>query len=120
MSQITLFGQSAGAHLAAWLVANHPNNVRKALLFYPPLDVFDFLSNSIPVGSQYETFRDFGIKSLAKLFGAQGDNTEFKITDIDFSRINASMSLSEITQQLPDPLFNFSNINPAMRNAPRY
>jgi len=112
-SHITLFGQSAGAHLATWLATNYPNDIRKALLFYPPLDVLDFLSNSIPVGSQYETFRDFGIKSLTKLFGAQGGNDELRMTDIDFSRINTTMSLSDITQQLPDTLFNFSNTNPA-------
>ncbi len=112
-SQISLFGQSAGAHLAAWLIINRPNDVRKALLFYPPLDVLDFLSNSLPVGSQYETFRNFGVKSLAKFFGTQGSDDELRIIDIDFSRITANMSLSEITQQLPDTLFNFSNINPA-------
>jgi len=112
-SQVTLFGQSAGAHLATWLVTNYPNDIRKALLFYPPLDVLDFLSNAVPVGSQYETFRDFGIKSLANLFGTQGGGDELRMTHIDFSRINANMSLSEITQQLPDTLFNFSNTNSA-------
>lgn len=37
-----VFGQSAGAHLAASLAVNHPEQVSNAVLFYPPTDFTDF------------------------------------------------------------------------------
>lgn len=37
-----VFGQSAGAHLAASLAVNHPERVSNAVLFYPPTDFTDF------------------------------------------------------------------------------
>ncbi len=36
-------GQSAGAHLAMWLAVQHPQNVSKALLLYPPTDMAHFI-----------------------------------------------------------------------------
>lgn len=37
-----VFGQSAGAHLAASLAVNEPESVAAAVLFYPPTDFTDF------------------------------------------------------------------------------
>lgn len=39
----TLFGQSAGGHLAAWLAVERPDDVANAALFYPPVDFADFV-----------------------------------------------------------------------------
>lgn len=38
----TVFGQSAGAHLATSLAADFPDQVANAVLFYPPTDFTDF------------------------------------------------------------------------------
>lgn len=42
---IAVMGQSAGAHLAAWLVTHRPSDISRALLLYPPTDLLDFLRN---------------------------------------------------------------------------
>lgn len=41
-----LFGQSAGAHLAARLAVEFPDEVASAVLFYPPVDFDDFVSRA--------------------------------------------------------------------------
>ena len=51
--RVALVGQSAGAHLAAWLVTHRPNDTSRALLLYPPTDVLDFLRN---LSGQYASF----------------------------------------------------------------
>ena len=38
----TVFGQSAGGHLAASLLVNRPNDIASAVLFYPPTDFMEF------------------------------------------------------------------------------
>ena len=40
---VWLTGQSAGAHLAAWLAVHRPARVARALLLYPPTDMADYL-----------------------------------------------------------------------------
>ncbi len=40
---VTVTGQSAGAHLAMWLVAQRPQSINKALLLYPPTDMAHFV-----------------------------------------------------------------------------
>ncbi len=43
--RVRLFGQSAGGHLAGWLVTHRPADVQKALLMYPPTDAQDYVLN---------------------------------------------------------------------------
>jgi len=65
-----LMGQSAGGHLALWLLA-HPERhnipLSRALLLYPATDLKDFASGSLP-GGRYAEFAD-GIKTIKNFFG---------------------------------------------------
>jgi len=63
--KIGLMGQSAGAHLAGWLVTHRPNDVDRALLLYPPVDVRDFLSNINGAYAAYQPSLDL----LATYYG---------------------------------------------------
>ncbi len=42
--KVAVIGQSAGGHLAGWLMTHRPNDVSRGMLVYPPTDVGDFLS----------------------------------------------------------------------------
>lgn len=42
-TKIPVTGQSAGAHLAGWLMTHRPTEVSRGLLVYPPTDLNDFL-----------------------------------------------------------------------------
>jgi len=66
---IALTGQSAGAHLAMWLLAHperHSVPVSRALLFYPPTDFKDFVSRAV-VDGQYAAYTD-GIETFENFF----------------------------------------------------
>lgn len=41
--KVAIAGQSAGGHLAAWLVTHKQSDVSRAVLFYPPADFGDFI-----------------------------------------------------------------------------
>jgi len=42
-TKIPVTGQSAGAHLAGWLMTHRPDQVSRGLLVYPPTDLYNFL-----------------------------------------------------------------------------
>lgn len=66
---VALTGQSAGAHLASWLMAHperHQVPISRSLLLYPPTDLMDFASGSM-TGGRYEKFTD-GIKTVENFF----------------------------------------------------
>lgn len=42
-TKVPVTGQSAGAHLAGWLLTRRPTEVSRGLLVYPPTDLNDFL-----------------------------------------------------------------------------
>jgi len=65
--KVALFGQSAGAHLAGWLVTRKPNDVSKAMLLYPPTDFRDFVLNSASLSPT-------GIDSLEGFLGVKLSN----------------------------------------------
>lgn len=48
--KIAVTGQSAGAHLAGWLMTHRPLDVSRGLLVYPPTDLNDFLTRLQGVG----------------------------------------------------------------------
>ncbi len=41
--KVVVTGQSAGAHLAAWLATHYPQQIARSLLLYPPTDMADYL-----------------------------------------------------------------------------
>lgn len=50
---VAVTGQSAGGHLAGWLVTHRPNDVSKGMLLYPPVDFLDYYAKAVP-GGEYE------------------------------------------------------------------
>ena len=72
---VALMGQSAGAHLATWLLT-HPERhnvpMSRALLLYPPADLKEFVAGTVP-GGRYASYID-GIKTVKGFFGVDEIN----------------------------------------------
>lgn len=49
-TRVPVTGQSAGAHLAGWLMTHRPTEISRGLLVYPPTDLNDFLVRLQGVG----------------------------------------------------------------------
>lgn len=69
--RVRLYGQSAGAHLAGWLVTHRGADVQKALLMYPPTDAQDYILKfqAFARGQTYSpdyagSFTGLGVESL--------------------------------------------------------
>lgn len=110
--RVSLFGQSAGAHLAAWLAANRPDDVHKALLFYAPTDALQFLAGAVPPGGPYEAYRRFGLDALARFFGAQRGRNELLLEQIDFPGLTVTALASHWQSLIPATVFDLSQIDP--------
>lgn len=104
---VRVFGQSAGAHLAAWLAAYRGEDVAQALLFYPPLDFFDFLQGAGIPGGRYEPFSNFGLDALAKLFGARSDEA-LNLAALSEPLRNVAPTPAAIEAVLPNEIFNLT------------
>jgi len=66
--KVRLFGQSAGAHLAGYLLTHRAPEVQKALLMYPPTDARDYIVNF-----QLYTSNQAYSSEYAYAFGGQGE-----------------------------------------------
>jgi acetyl esterase/lipase len=66
--KVRLFGQSAGAHLAGYLLTHRAPEVQKALLMYPPTDARDYIVNY-----QLYTSGQAYSSEYAYAFGGQGE-----------------------------------------------
>ena len=108
---VTLFGQSAGAHLAAWLAAYEPLDVDHALLMYPPLDFVDFLKEGLAVDSAFAEQADFALRALARFFGARGGDAEIRFGGIDPAELSVDTLLADPETILPDDAFDVSNMD---------
>jgi acetyl esterase/lipase len=109
---VSLYGQSAGAHLSAWLAAYRSNDVRKALLYYPPTDALEFLSGATLVNGPFEEYRRFGLKSLSRLYGAENGSDEVRLDQIDFSAATVETLDQNWSSLIPDTVFNLGQIDP--------
>ena len=109
---VTVFGQSAGAHLATWLAANRPADVRKALLYYGPTDALEFLSGAVPLGGPYESYRSFGLKSLERFFGARQSANDLQLEQINFAGMTPALLSTDWQTLIPDTVFDLSRIDP--------
>jgi acetyl esterase/lipase len=110
--RITVYGQSAGAHLAAWLAAHRPDDVRKALLFYAPVDALEFLAGAVPLGGPYESYRGFGLTALARFFGAQSGTAELHLGQIDFAGLTPTLLSASWQSLIPGTVFDLTLIDP--------
>lgn len=114
---VPVFGQSAGAHLAAWLASYRGSDVAQALLFYPPLDFLDFLQGVSIVGGRYEPFSNFGLDALSKLYGARSD-TEIDLASIAPLLNDTATTSAAIAAVVPDAAFKLANAN--LASPPRF
>jgi len=115
---VSVYGQSAGAHLAGWLAAHRPTDVRKALMYYAPSDVLAFLDGALPAGGRYDAFRDFGLRSLARFFGAEGGENELRLANMNFGGLTVEMLETDWQNLIPATVFDLSQADPA--SPPRY
>jgi acetyl esterase/lipase len=109
---VNVYGQSAGAHLAAWLAAHRASDVRKALLYYGPTDALEFLEGAVPFGGPYEAFRDFGLNSLSRFFGAPGGSNELHLEHINFAGLTVTQLRDDWATLIPDTVFDLSLLDP--------
>ena len=109
---VSITGQSAGAHLAAWLAANRADDTRKALLYYGPTDALDFLAGAIPLGGPFDDYREFGLRSLARFFGSLQDATDVRLEQIDVAGISAEILSSDWSNLISDAVFDLGAIDP--------
>ncbi len=73
-----VFGQSAGAHLAASLALNHPEDVAAGVLFYPPTDFTDF---ALRVRNGHYT-NSQGLNILTKVIGGTAEEADLSATPV--------------------------------------
>ena len=109
---VSVFGQSAGAHLAAWLAAHRPTDVRKALLYYAPTDALEFLAGAVPMGGPYEAFRDFGLDALSRFYGAKDGSNEVRLEQIDFAGLTVTLLNDNWDTMIPDSVIDLNQIDP--------
>ena len=108
---VEVFGQSAGAQLSAWLATHNPAQVKRALLFYPPLDVLAFLKDAIPVGGRYADFREFGMRSLAEFFGAQNGGGDVRFDRLLLMSVDSNNPGTDLSAAIPDDTFDLTQLN---------
>lgn len=96
--KVALMGQSAGAHLSAWLAVHRPEFVERALLLYPPTD-FKYFISQLRSG---EIIDNPGTQSLEGFLGES-----LSIIDLNSSIIteNSFPSLVESDPKVFPPLF---------------
>lgn len=111
--RISVFGQSAGAHLAGYLSTHRPLDVEKALMMYPPLDTLEFLQGASPVSNRYPVHAAFGFKVLAGLFGSSRGLTEVDLRQVDLAGIDFKRPPGSLVDRIPDSVFNLTSVNPA-------
>ena len=109
---VSVFGQSAGAHLAGWLAAHRGHEIRKALLYYGPTDVLEYLAGAVPAGGPYESYRNFGLRALKNLYGAYDGTGELQLEQINFAGLTVELLGNDWSTLIPDTVFNFSLIDP--------
>lgn len=109
---VSVFGQSAGAHLAGWLAAHRGNEIRKALLYYGPTDVLEYLAGAVPAGGPYESYRNFGLRALRNLYGADDSSAELQLEQINFAGLTVELLGSDWSTLIPDTVFDLSLIDP--------
>ncbi len=102
--KLSVYGQSAGGHLAGYLATNYPQEVDKAVLMYPATDFAFFIDQTKPGGMYVDSYD--GVKPLVVDFVNEPGVTN--VSDIDTSL--------EIVQKDSYPTI----INPNPGNFPGY
>lgn len=115
---VSVYGQSAGAHLAGWLAAHRPGSVRKSLMYYAPSDVLAFLRGAASPGGPFDTFREFGLNSLGRFFGAEGGSAELRLGNMNVGGLTAELLEADWANLIPATVFDIGGTDPSA--PPRY
>jgi acetyl esterase/lipase len=115
---VSVYGQSAGAHLAGWLAAHRPADVQKALMYYAPSDALAFFGGALPAGGRFDAFRDFGLRALSRFFGAEGGELEVRLQNMRFDGLTVDALEADWRELIPATVFELGQIDPA--SPPRY
>lgn len=136
-TQVSLVGQSAGAHLADWLTSHHGSDISKALVFYTPADIKHYV---LGLGSKYpwdhegkELIQQFlGVQDLSTIqtnlpsFVVQNSFPELIRAGADFPPIfmihgNADTLVPiEMSTRMCDALSNRNPATPMSREGGRF
>ena len=108
--RVSVYGQSAGAHLAAWLTAHRSSAVRKALLYYGPTDFLSLLAGSLPPGAPHEAQRDFVETSLTRLFGAHNGPAELRLRQLNLAGVTPAMLSADWETLIPGSVFDLTGV----------
>lgn len=75
---VNVMGQSAGAHLAGWLVTHRPTDIDRALMMYPPTDFRDLVDEY-----NYGNYTNkSGVSALSGALGEKLDEVDINSTAI--------------------------------------
>jgi acetyl esterase/lipase len=98
-----VMGQSAGAHLAGWLVTHRPEDVAAGLLFYPPVDFTELLQK---YNNGYFAQNGVNIEPTMDILSSfVGLNARLLLLDSNIVQQNSFASLvSQLGQSAP-PVF---------------
>jgi acetyl esterase/lipase len=83
-----VMGQSAGAHLAGWLLTHRPAEVSAGLLLYAPSDFRDFLAQTVPAEGIYHEHFAPSLRILSRFFGSDVRTIDLT-ADTRFVRLNS-------------------------------
>jgi acetyl esterase/lipase len=97
--RVFVTGQSAGAHLAGWLVTHRADKIERGLLLYPPTDFSDFIEQWRVDGYPDKTL------GLSALEGFIGESLETVDLTTDLIRDNSFPSIVEQNPSRFAPLF---------------
>ena len=85
--RVFVTGQSAGAHLAGWLVTHRADDIERGLLLYPPTDFADFINQWRTAGMPGKTL---GLSALEGFLGEPLETIDLNktiVTDNNFPAI---------------------------------
>ncbi|NOZ54325.1 MAG: alpha/beta hydrolase [Gammaproteobacteria bacterium] len=108
---VTVFGQSAGAHLAAWLATERPSDIRKVLTLYPSLDIIDFLQGINVQDGRYLSIRDFGLKVFSRFYGAKNGVSEVDLSKLNLAVLDVTAPPVSLAGHIPDETFNLLGLD---------
>ena len=113
---VSVFGQSAGAHLGIWLGLDNPQGIDKILALYPPVDTLDFIQDA-----QSGLFPDHaadGLRAFSRLYGARNGVNEINLGLLNVSNLDNRNLPPSLIDIVPDEAINLSVID--INNPPRY
>jgi hypothetical protein len=80
--------------------------------------VLAFLRGAASPGGNFDAFRDFGLNSLGRFFGAEGGSAELRLETMNFGGLTADLLESDWADLIPATVFDLGGTDPSA--PPRY